>query len=273
MTTQDHPALPLADFQIEEDLVRDERPTIGVVVSLWFPDMNDASAKMLHDLTLGGVQAVRESGGRPVVIDSADPAARTAGTDWHTEMDGFVYLGGADIHPGFFSDIPFSKRLRGVDPDADKFCIESVQRAVADDAPVLAVCRGSQLLNVAMGGSIIQHLDDHRAVIDDHGNIAFIDEAVTIDPNSRVAEMLGKTQAIVRGAHHQAVEDLGHELRAVAFANDGTVEATEHVDKEWVVGLQWHPEEEHANREDLRKIFGAFIAQTKLMTQKAAKIV
>lgn len=273
MSTQDHPALPLAEFQTDEDLVRDERPTIGVVVSLWFPDMNGASAKMLHDLTLSGVQAVRHAGGRPVVIDSADPALQAAGLDWHTEMDGFVYLGGADIHPGFFSDIPFSEHLRGVDPEADKFCIASVHRAVTDDAPVLAICRGSQLLNVAMGGSIIQHLEDHRAVVDEDGNIAFIDEAVTIDPDSRIAEVLGKTEAIVRGAHHQAVEALGHDLRAVAFASDGTVEATEHVDKEWVVGLQWHPEEEHANLDDLQKIFGAFIAQTKLMAQQSARVV
>ena len=262
MTTQDHPGLPLADFQIEEDFVQDDRPTIGVVVSLWFPDMNDASAKMLRDLTLGGVQSVRDAGGRPVVIDSADPAIQASGTSWHTQMDGFVYLGGADIHPGFFSRIPLSEPLRGVDPQADKFCIESLQHSIADDAPVLAICRGSQLLNVAMGGSIIQHLDDHRAVIDEQGNIAFIDEAIAIEPDSRVAHMLGKTQAIVRGAHHQAVETLGQNLKAVAFADDGTVEATEHVDKEWVVGLQWHPEEAHADLEDRRNIFEAFVAQT-----------
>lgn len=262
MTTQDHAALPLADFQIEEDFVHDERPTIGVVVSLWFPDMNDASATMLRDLTLAGVQSVRDAGGRPVVIDSANTEVQTSGTSWHADMDGFVYLGGADIHPGFFSTIPLSEPFRGVDPQADQFCIESIQHAVAEDAPVLAICRGSQLLNVAMGGSIIQHLDNHRAVIDDHGNIAFIDETVSIEPGSRVAQMLGKTQAIVRGAHHQAVEDLGRNLRAVAVANDGTVEATEHVDKEWVVGLQWHPEEVHADLEDRRNIFESFVAQT-----------
>ena len=274
MTTQDHPALPLAEFQIEEDFMQDDRPTIGVIVSLWFPDMNDASATMLRDLTLAGVQSVRDAGGRPVVIDSADPAVQASGTAWHAEMDGFVYLGGADIHPGFFSAVPLSESLRGVDPQADKFCIESVLQAVADDAPVLAICRGSQLLNVAMGGSIIQHLDDHRAVIDEQGNIAFIDEAVEIEPDSRVARMLGKTQTIVRGAHHQAVETLGQDLKAVAFANDGTVEATEHVEKEWVVGLQWHPEEVEADLEDRRNIFETFVAQTtRISTHNAASAV
>lgn len=273
MTTQDHPGFQLADFQLPEDAVRDSRPTIGVVVSLWFPDMNESSARMLYSLTTRGLQAVRDAGGRPVLIDSADPAVQQRGTDWHAEMDGFVYLGGADIHPGFFSDVALSQRLPGVDPNADSFCLESARRAVDDDAPVLAICRGSQLLNVAMGGTIVQHIDDHRAVVDADGNIAFIDETVRIEPESKVADILGRTTAVVRGAHHQAVDRLGQDLKAVAFADDGTIEATEHVDKTWVVGLQWHPEEAQANQADLAKIFETFMEQARLRAAAPSQVV
>src|SRR5699024_8551772 len=147
---------------------------------------------------------------------------------------------------------------------ADAFCIASLQEAVKADFPLLAICRGSQLLNVAMGGSIIQHIDDHRAVLDDSGNIGFLDEHIRIEPGSKVAEMLGRTTAVVRGAHHQAVDELGENLQAVAFAQDGTVEATEHTGKTWVVGLQWHPEEADAQATDRDEIFKTLVERSRL---------
>lgn len=262
MTTQGHPGLKLADFQKNEDFEDNGRPVVGVVVSLWAPDMSDSAAQLAHDLTANGTQAVRDAGGRPVVIDSSDDKLQASGTDWLRGLDAVVYLGGADIHPGFFSDVDLAEKFEGVDPNADKFCIDSIQQAVSDDMPLLGICRGSQLLNAALGGTIHQHVDGHREVVDEEsGEIAFIDEPVDIVAGSRLATVLGSQTLTVRNGHHQAVNEVAKELDAVAFARDGIVQATEHPDKSWVIGVQWHPEDDQADKQDLATLFEAIVKQ------------
>ncbi|WP_022870353.1 gamma-glutamyl-gamma-aminobutyrate hydrolase family protein [Yaniella halotolerans] len=247
----------LADYQIDEDYVLDERPAIAVVVALWSPDFGDAEVQTMHDLTLTSVQEVRDAGGRPVVIDSSDPAQQLSGTTGHDDIDAFIYLGGADVHPGFFSDADLNEKMVGVDANADQFCLQSLQHAIEGDAPVLGICRGSQLLNVALGGSIIQHIDGHRP---DDGE-GFVDENLRLEPNSKISGILGRHDISVRGSHHQSIDEIGAGLAVTAYAPDGTIEGTEHREKTWVVGLQWHPEEANANAEDRQKIFGALVAQ------------
>ena len=260
MTVQDHPGLTLMDYQVEDDFVQDARPAIGVVVALWSPNLSQHAAQTMHDLTMTTVQTVRDTGGRPVVIDSSDTATQARGTAWQDEVDAIVYLGGADVHPGFYSEVDLAEQQKGIDQNADQFCLHSLQRAITEDAPVLGICRGSQLLNVAMGGSIIQHIDGHRAELAD-GNTGFIDETVELGPNSKIADILGRTNVEVRASHHQTIDDVGKGLEVTARAHDGTIEGVEHRDKTWVVGLQWHPEEANANAEDRARIFGAVVAQ------------
>ena len=260
MATQDHPGLTLADYQVDRDHVDDGRPAVSVIVALWSPQLSQHEAQTMHELTDVTVQTVRDAGGRPLLIDSSDTTQQASGTEWHEDVDAFVYLGGADVHPGFYTDVDLSKQLHGIDADADRFCLDSVQRAVADDAPVLAICRGSQLLNVAMGGTIIQHLDGHRTELDD-GDTGFVDETLELTPNSKIAKVLGRTTIGVRGSHHQTIDEPGEGLQITARAPDGTIEGTEHREKTWVVGVQWHPEEPHANADDRLKIFEALVAQ------------
>ncbi|WP_022870342.1 gamma-glutamyl-gamma-aminobutyrate hydrolase family protein [Yaniella halotolerans] len=261
MTTQGHPGLKLADFQKNEDFEDDGRPVVGLVVSLWAPDMSDAAVQVAHDLTANGTQAVRNAGGRPLIIDSSDEQLQASGTGWLSGVDAVVYLGGADIHPGFFSDVDLAEKLEGVDPKADKFCIDSIQKCASDDMPTLGICRGSQLLNAALGGTIHQHIDGHREVIDDAGNVAFISEPVDVVAGSRLSAVLGSQTLTVRNGHHQAVDQVAEELNAVAFARDGIVQATEHPEKSWFIGVQWHPEDEQANKKDLATLFEALVKQ------------
>lgn len=261
VTTQGHPGLKLADFQKNEDFENNGRPVVGVVVSLWAPDMSDSAAQLAHDLTASGIQAVRDAGGRPAIIDSSDEQLQASGTDWLNGVDAVVYLGGADIHPGFFSDVDLAEKLQGVDPNADKFCIDAIRQGVSDDMPTLGICRGSQLLNAALGGTIHQHVDGHREVIDEAGNVAFIDEPVDLVAGSRLAALLGSPTVTVRNGHHQAVDQVAEELSAVAFARDGIVQATEHPEKSWVIGVQWHPEDEHADKHNLATLFEAIVKQ------------
>lgn len=260
--TNDHPGLTLSDYQPEQDRMPDQRPTIGVVVALWSPDLSEHAAHEMHELIVVTLETIRELGARPILIDSSASNQQAVGTGWHSEVDGIVYLGGADVHPGLYDEVPLSKQLPGIDVNADQFCVASVQRAVADDVPVLAICRGAQLLNVASGGTLIEHIDGHRSELAD-GNTGFINEQLKLEPNAMITEILGRTSVDVRGSHHQSIDALGEDLAVTAYAQDGTIEGIEHQSKSWIVGLQWHPEEPNANAEDRRRIFSTLIEQAR----------
>ncbi|MFC7764948.1 gamma-glutamyl-gamma-aminobutyrate hydrolase family protein [Leucobacter soli] len=178
------------------------------------------------------------------------------------EADAVLFLGGGDVDVRCYGYTgPEPRGYYGVDADADRFCLDLIRESVRRDLPVLALCRGSQLLNVAYGGTLIPDIEDWRIHRGPGGDELMIDEALTLEPDSRIAAILGRTEAIVRNGHHQAVDRVGEELRPVAFAADGIVEATEHRSASWVVGVQWHPEEAGADVADRHRIFDAFVEQ------------
>lgn len=179
------------------------------------------------------VDAIQRAGGTAVVIppDDDESAVRAA----LERCDGMVMLGGGDVDPRNYGQTEH-ERLYGVDPFLDSFEINAVRHAVTLDMPVLAVCRGHQVLNVALGGSLIQHLpttDDHRDTM--HG--------VSVVSGSRVATAMGTSSPLVHSFHHQAIDSVAPQLRVVATADDSTIEAVEHSTARWVVGVQWHPED------------------------------
>lgn len=269
MTHDIHPGFSVRYFQQEQDFENDGRPVVGVVVALWAPELSYVSAQFIHDLTMQAVNTIRELGGRPLVIDSSAPTLQQRGTNWQDDVDAFVFLGGADVHPGFYSDVDLSEELPWIDAKADKFCLDSIGRAVDEDRPVLGICRGSQLLNVSQGGTLVDHIDGHRVDLG-NGNMGFMDEKIELVPDSQIAEILGGAGIIgVRSAHHQTVETPGAGLTVSAYAHDNSIEAIEHADKRWVIGVQWHPEEASANVDHRREIFQSLIAQAKEQNRAA----
>lgn len=263
MTQQHHPGFSVRYFQQDEDFTTDGRPVVALVVALWTPKLSNWSAQAIHDLTMQAVNTVREHGGRPLVIDSSAPTLQSRGTGWHDGVDAFIYLGGPDVHPGFYSDTDLSVKMPWIDPTADKFCLDSIERAVAEDMPVLGICRGSQLLNVSQGGTLIEHIEGHRQDLGD-GDMGFMDEKIELVPDSQIAEILGGAGTVgVRSAHHQTVDQPGDGLTVTAYAHDNSIEAIEHVDKRWVIGVQWHPEEASANVEHRDRIFQSLVAHAK----------
>lgn len=261
MTNQTHPGFSVRYFQQDQDFEQDGRPVVAVIVSLWTPKLSNWSAQSIHDLTMQAVNTVREQGGRPLVIDSSAPTLQARGTDWHDGVDAFVYLGGPDVHPGFYSDTDLSVEMAWIDPAADKFCLDSVGRAVAENMPVLGICRGSQLLNISQGGTLIEHIEGHRMDLGD-GDMGFIDEKVELVPDSQIAQILGGAGTIgVRSSHHQTIDRPGEGLTVTAYAHDNSIEAIEYYEKSWVIGLQWHPEEASANVVHRQKIFQSMISQ------------
>jgi putative glutamine amidotransferase len=150
-------------------------------------------------------------------------------------IDGVVFLGGGDVCPRTY-DEQESARLYGVDESLDQFELLVLREAIALDIPVLAICRGHQMLNVALGGTLIQHLD----TTDDHRDTMHKVELVN---GSHVAHAMGTTQPMVHSFHHQAIKQLGVDLQVVGTHEDGTIEAVQHKTATWIVGVQWHPED------------------------------
>ncbi len=149
--------------------------------------------------------------------------------------DAMVLLGGGDVNPARYGQTE-RETLYGVDDFLDGFEIAALDAALARDIPVLAICRGHQVLNVAHGGTLVQHIptaDDHRDVM----------HPVTVVADSRVARAMGTLAPIVHSFHHQAIDTIGRDLVVTATAPDGTIEAVESTRASWVVGVQWHPED------------------------------
>lgn len=177
--------------------------------------------------------AIERAGGIPLFLPPTDDAAVIA--DAVDQCDAMVLLGGGDVNPDRYGDSP-RETLYGVDDFIDGYEIAAVHRAIQRNIPVLAICRGHQILNVALGGTLIQHLpttDDHRDTM----------HTVTIVPTSRVATAMGTPSPVVHSFHHQAIDRIAASLEVVAVADDGVIEAVEHKSAAWVVGVQWHPED------------------------------
>jgi len=184
------------------------------------------------------VRAVESAGGRAFLLPpSSDGVEETLDA-----MDGLVLSGGGDVDPTLYGDDPHPA-TGGVKPERDVAEVGLLEAALARDMPVLAVCRGSQLLNVVRGGDLVQHLPE---VVGDekHKETAgeFADHQVTLDSDSRVGALLGE-RTPVKSHHHQGFGRLGEGLREAAWAEDGTIEALEDPSHPFAVGVLWHPEE------------------------------
>jgi gamma-glutamyl-gamma-aminobutyrate hydrolase PuuD len=187
---------------------------------------------------LSYVRAIEHAGGRPLVV----PPSEDSIEETLAVLDGIVFSGGSDVDPAQYGDErhPETDEPREV---RDKAEMALLTAALERDMPVLAVCRGSQVLNVALGGDLIQHLPDeigherHR-----HKPGAWSDHEVKLEPESRVGGLLGE-RAPVKSHHHQGYGRIGKGLREAGWADDGTVEALEDPSKRFAVGVLWHPEE------------------------------
>ncbi|WP_049567855.1 gamma-glutamyl-gamma-aminobutyrate hydrolase family protein [Nocardiopsis sp. SBT366] len=183
------------------------------------------------------VDSVAASGGVPVLLP---PVAGIAGA--LDRLDGLLLAGGGDIDPGRYGS-PTSEHTAGVRADRDTAEVDLLAGALARGLPVLGVCRGMQLLNVCRGGTLNQHLPDLVGHAGHRQRVGVFDtHPVTVAEHSRTAQVLGRTMLDVPTYHHQSVADLGRNVSATAWAEDGTVEALEYTDVFNVLGVQWHPE-------------------------------
>jgi putative glutamine amidotransferase len=198
-------------------------------------------------------EGIAEAGGLPLVLP---PDETSAGSPDQLLglLDGLVLAGGADIDPGLYGAEP-APESRGWRTERDRFEIALAQGALERDMPVLGICRGMQLLNVACGGTLNQHLPDPQTHLHTPGT--FSDHDVRLEAGSLAARAVGAERVSVRSHHHQGVERLGEGVVATGWADPGeTVEAIEVADRRWALGILWHAEEERRS-----PVLGALVAE------------
>ncbi len=208
------------------------------------------------------VDAVRRAGGIPVLI----PAGETKIDTLLARLDGLILAGGGDVDPELYAGNPHIE-IYMIDPERDGSEMELARTVAANGTPTLGICRGIQVLNVALGGSLVEHLPDevgetitHRNPPPGHAQISsYALHPLTVDGESRLADILGATEVIPASWHHQAVRRLADGLQVVARAEDGTIEAAELSDHPWLVAVQWHPEITAADDPSQQRIFDAFV--------------
>lgn len=191
-------------------------------------------------LPTGYVDAVRLAGGVPIVLPVGEPDPGKL----LEPLEALVISGGGDVDPTAYGGRTH-ETVYSVCEERDAFEFALTRAALADTrVPMLCICRGLQVLNVTCGGSLHVHLPDAVGERVDHRLPERRPAAhrVRVDPDSRLAAILGVTECEIVSWHHQAIDRLGDDLRPVAWADDGVVEAVEHVRHPWCLGVQWHPE-------------------------------
>lgn len=187
------------------------------------------------------VHALTAAGLVPVIVPPLlDPEAACAVLD---RVQGLVLTGGEDVEPARYGAAPHAK-LGETDAARDVVELALIAGAERRRLPVLAICRGIQILNVALGGTLYQDLASERGGPIDHADTR-AHHGLKIEPRTRIHGTVGALAATVNTRHHQAIRDLAPGLRATAWAEDGVIEGVERRDGDpWTVGVQWHPEDE-----------------------------
>lgn len=208
--------------------------------------------------------------------------ARRATLDGYLEWsDGIVATGGEDVHPEEYGEPPIPE-LGAVDRARDRFELALLRRAVERDRPVLAICRGIQALNVAMGGTLYQDLraqvpgvvaHEPEPLWEGDGRLAACGHEVTVETGSVLAATLGRRRVSVNSYHHQAVREPGAGVRIVARAPDGVVEAIELPSRRFVLGLQWHLELMIGQDAGAEAILGRFVEECGRVAGTGARAV
>lgn len=236
-------------------------PLIGIT-SGEIINRNHPAAPMVYGQSFTYSDAVARGSALPVTLPLLHDSAQARAL--YLKLDGLLLSGGNDIDPSLYGEPPHPK-LGDLSPRRDAFELQLLRWALTDDKPVLAICRGLQLLNVAKGGSLYQdlasqqpHAMDHQASALAH-HLEQIDQVVNFQAGSQLARILQTTAINANTYHHQAVKTVGHGLVATAWTADNVIEGLESSDHTFVLGVQSHPESIEARAEvRWQKLFTAF---------------
>jgi putative glutamine amidotransferase len=221
------------------------KPLIGITSS--FDANNQDPPRLRSHLLAGYSDAIYAAGGLPHVIPVPPRCDPPLLDDILACCNGLVFAGGYDLMPSHYGQQPHP-RAHLLHPRRDQFELELFRRADTQQLPILAICLGHQVAHVARGGRLIQHVDDldlSPAICHHLPNDQSAFHDVRVEPDSRLAQIVGGTRLEVNSRHHQIVdrEHPGHGLRTVAVSADGVIEASEDCGERFLLTVQWHPED------------------------------
>lgn len=232
------------------------KPVIGITSTI----ENHNNTPSVH-LSEHYIKAIISSGGVPVIIPVG---VENLADVWCSFCDGIILSSGEDVDPLSYHAQP-SPQMQKTFAKRDKMEIAIVKHAIEAKKPILAICRGITMLNAVLGGTVIQHIETHNPNAIKHYQLARRSEAthkVQIAEGSRLYQILKNTKVRVNSMHHQAIEKLGKGLKTVAVAPDSTIEAVEWIDEtQFILGVQWHPEEMISENLDMKSIFQEFVTE------------
>jgi putative glutamine amidotransferase len=214
------------------------------------------------------VDSVRRAGGLVVLL----PPGEDALGELLNRLDGIILAGGGDVDPERYGGGPHPA-IYNIDVERDASELALVHRVIDSEIPTLAICRGFQVVNVAMGGTLLPHVPDAVGEIVLHRidtPRGPVEHSITVESESQLADILGQTVVSPQSYHHQAIDVLGADLRVVARAADGIIEAVEMPSHPWLVAVQWHPEMTAETDSTQQRLFNALVAKSRSRTSVLA---
>lgn len=237
-------------------------PLIGISASLIIDTSEKMPGRRIVSLSEGYINAILYSGGIPFVLPITNDIEVIR--NYAKLLDGLLLSGGYDINPiNYFEDPTF--KLGKILNERDDFEIKLIKEFENLNKPILGICRGSQILNVAHGGTIYQDISLIKGSFIKHDQDAFEYDGthrVTIEDDTKLSKILGKN-ILVNSYHHQSIKKLGTGFKIAAMSADNVIEAIENIDGSLKLGIQWHPEMMFAKNKDMNNIFKYFLLQCK----------
>ena len=239
------------------------KPIIGLT-TYGYQEQQSLSAYYDHHYALAKeyIDSVKRAGGVPVLI----PANGDDGDTLWPILDGIIVSGGTDVSPVHYQGEVNKESVQAVDAERDVTEIELIRRAIASkDIPVLCICRGMQVLNVALGGTLHAHIPDIRETdIHRDADGGWILHECSVQPGSQLARIMNADCVSTYSGHHQAVDRIAVGLEVAATAPDGIIEALVAQAHPWLIGVQWHPEKSTENDPTQQRLFDELVAAAEM---------
>lgn len=233
------------------------QPLIGITTA----DFTREFGKPYHGAYARNAWAIADAGGLPVYIPTGLP--EDALRALYERVDAVLLPGGPDVDPSYYGAVRHPE-TKVIDDARDTLELTLARWTYADDRPLFGICRGHQVMNVAFGGTLIQDIPSEvktEFIHDTPDELprSTIQHKVELSPNSHLAAILGTTSVAVNSLHHQSVERPAPGVAVTAYSPDGVVEALEAPDKQFVLSVQWHPEDLYKNDDRMKHLFESFI--------------
>ncbi|UZJ77701.1 gamma-glutamyl-gamma-aminobutyrate hydrolase family protein [Fictibacillus sp. KU28468] len=244
--------------------MENQKPVIGITCST--KDIGGQETAYLH---YSYATSVMKAGGVPVILPMGD---KETVKEWAALCDGILLSGGEDMDPQQIGAEPHPN-LGKVIPERDETEINLINYAQNNNIPIFAICRGIQVLNGALGGTLVQDLNEEREDVIKHyqdGARSAATHSISVEKGTLLSEILGTEDISVNSFHHGAVDEVAPGLKAAAYASDGVIEALESTDleKSWMLAVQWHPEDMTEVSDEMHQLFVHFVQKCHELLEK-----